>query len=60
MQKVADYEKMQIFSFMKLREEAEKSIKPRSEDPMKRGVSRKAAESLPSFSQSVTECLCSS
>ena len=54
LQREADYEKMQIFSFMKLREEAEKSIKPRSEDPMKRNAPRKPAETLPSFSQSVT------
>jgi hypothetical protein len=37
---------------MKLREEAERCIKPRSEDPMKRTANRKA-ESIPTFSQSV-------
>jgi hypothetical protein len=43
---------MQIFEFMKMREAAEKIIKPRSEDPMRRGT-KKITESIPSFSQNV-------
>lgn len=49
---------MQIFEFMKLREEAEKSIIPRGEDPMKRLANRRA-ESIPSFSQNVNLLLLS-
>lgn len=52
-QKELDYQKMQIFEFVKLREEAEKAIKPRSLDPMRRGAPKKLTEPIPSFSQSV-------
>jgi hypothetical protein len=47
---------MQIFEFVKAREEAEKIVRPRSEDPMKRNMNRKA-ESIPSLSQSVVQSL---
>ena len=51
-QKEQEYEQMQIFNFVRVREEAEKVVKPKSYDPMRRG-SRKNAEKIPSFSQSV-------
>ncbi len=47
-----DFEQMQDLAFMRLREEAEKCIKPRHEDPMRRTSHRKT-EAIPSFSQSV-------
>ncbi len=46
-QKELEYEQLQIFSFMRLREAAEKSIKPRSEDPMRRAPLKKVAEPAP-------------
>jgi hypothetical protein len=51
-QKEIEYEQMQDLAFLRLREEAERCIKPRHEDPMKR-TSYKKPESIPSFSQSV-------
>jgi hypothetical protein len=53
-QKQLDYELTQNFHFMKLREEAEKHIHPRTQDPMRRNGPRKTTDPLPSFSQNVT------
>jgi len=44
---------MQIFEFVKMREQAEKTIKPSTNDIMKK-PSKKITEQIPSFSQSVT------
>jgi hypothetical protein len=52
MDKEMDYDNMQQLDLMKLREEAERCIKPRSEDPMKRTAHRKI-DSIPNLSQSV-------
>ena len=52
-QKELEYEQLQIFSFMRLREAAEKSIKPRSEDPMRRAPVKRTAEPVPTLIQNV-------
>ena len=48
-----EYEQMQIFEFMQMRKEAEKTIKPRSNDIMRKPAKRLMNEPIPSFSQSV-------
>jgi len=50
---------MQIFEFVKMREQAEKTIKPSTNDIMKK-PSKKMTEQIPSFSQSVAINLLSS
>lgn len=45
---------MQIFEFMNMRKAAEQMIKPKSEDPMRRGPKKQIIESIPSFSQNVS------
>lgn len=52
-QKQLDYELTQNFQFMKLREEAEKNIQPRTLDPMRRNGPKKTTDPIPSFSQNV-------
>lgn len=37
-----------------MREAAEKTVKPRSDDPMSKGPLKKIAQSIPSFSQNVS------
>ena len=51
-QKETDYEKMQIFEFIKMREAAEQTIKPKTNDIMRRPL-KKNIGSFPSLSQSV-------